>query len=37
MRRRRMQVAADIRTIESTVYATKYSLRFPRVKAVRCD
>ncbi len=32
-----MQVHADARMIQSVLYASKLSLRFPRVEAVRWD
>lgn len=31
------QVRADVRTITSDVFATRYSLRFPRVERLRTD
>ncbi len=33
----RSQVRADVRTITSDVFATRYSLRFPRVERLRAD
>lgn len=32
-----MQVAADVRLITSTTFASHYSLRFPRVQRIRWD
>ena len=32
-----LQIKADIRTIVSRAFATKYSLRFPRIDRVRWD
>ena len=31
-----VEVTSDIRTITSNVYAADHSLRFPRIKRVRC-
>ncbi len=33
----RVQIRADVRTIESAVFASRWSLRFPRVIRVRPD